>query len=111
MTMTSELRELTCEERKVARDPDALTRAPWPQGKENQPCDHRCEESKKPLATVDPSPQRRFLQVMFLNGSPRWYELDEHGWRLDVMSRELVIGKGLGRQHIPLDNVEYYRPE
>jgi hypothetical protein len=48
---------------------------------------------------------------MFLNGSERWYEIDEHGWRFDTMTRELVLGKGFARKHIPLDNVEYYSPE
>jgi hypothetical protein len=48
---------------------------------------------------------------MFLNGSERWYGIDEHGWRFDAMTRELVLGKGFARKHIPLDNVEYYSPE
>jgi hypothetical protein len=56
-------------------------------------------------------PERRFLHVVFLNGSDRWYELDTEGWRFDAMTRELVIGKGKGRKHVPLDNVEYYSPE
>lgn len=58
-----------------------------------------------------PRPPKRFLHVVFLNGSQRWYELDEHGWKLDPDHRTVVLGKGLGRKHIPLDNVEYYRPE
>lgn len=66
--------------------------------------------SVSPASEV-PTPRKRFLHVVFLNGSQRWYEIDEHGWRFDAMTRELVIGKGFGRQHIPLDNVEYYSPE
>lgn len=53
---------------------------------------------------------KRHLHVVFLNGSNRWYELDEGGWKLNEAARTLVIGKGLGRKHIPLDNVEYYSP-
>lgn len=70
---------------------------------------------KEPEATdiqaQNPKPLRKFLHVVFLNGSERWYELDAEGWRFDAMTRELVIGKGLGRKMIPLDNVEYYSPE
>lgn len=58
-----------------------------------------------------PTPKKRFLHVVFLNGSERWYQIDEHGWRFDAMTRELVLGKGNGRKHVPLDNVEYYSPE
>lgn len=63
------------------------------------------------IQVQDPKPRRRFLHVVFLNGSERWYELDTEGWRFDAMTRELVIGKGVGRKHIPLDNIEYYSPE
>lgn len=65
----------------------------------------------KDVAMTDPTPRKRFLHVVFLNGSERWYELDGEGWKLDVMSRLIRIGKGLGRKNIPLDNVEYYSPE
>ena len=61
--------------------------------------------------TSEEEPRRRFLHVVFLNGSERWYELNAEGWRFDAMTREIVIGKGVGRQHVPLDNVEYYSPE
>lgn len=32
-------------------------------------------------------------------------------WRMDQQHRELVIGRGMGRIHVPLDNVLYYSPE
>lgn len=53
---------------------------------------------------------RRFVHVVFLNGSERWYELDEGGWKIDNQHRAIVIGKGRGRKHIPFDNIEYYSP-
>lgn len=46
------LRQLTCEERIESIDPDASTSAPWPEGRENDPCTHRCEED---LDDYDPS--------------------------------------------------------
>lgn len=58
-----------------------------------------------------PTPPKKHLHVVFLNGSERWYSLDEHGWRLLPSDRMLRIGKGVGRKMIPLDNVEYYSPE
>lgn len=70
----------------------------------------KIRDDKAKVAEV-PTPSRRFLHVVFLNGSERWYELDTEGWRFDAMTRELIIGKGKGRKHIPLDNVEYYSPE
>lgn len=69
------------------------------------------KELKLTDAQVDPTPAKRFLHVVFINGSNRWYEIDTTGWKLDAMTRELIVGKGVGRKHIPLDNVEYYSPE
>lgn len=68
--------------------------------------------SDAPASSASPAADRpRFLHVVFLNGNQRWYQLDSHGWRLDSDHRTVVVGKGLGRKHIPLDNVEYYSPE
>jgi hypothetical protein len=33
------------------------------------------------------------------------------GWKIDPPSRTLQIGKGVGRVHVPLDNVRYYSPQ
>jgi hypothetical protein len=41
---------------------------------------------------------------------PSYFQVDT-SWRLDQQHRELVIGKGMGRIHVPLDNVLYYSPE
>lgn len=43
---------------------------------------------------------------------PSYFPIAPGGsWRLDCQHRELIIGKGMGRIHVPLDNVLYYSPE
>lgn len=41
---------------------------------------------------------------------PKYYKVSkaEDGWRIDTDIRHLVIGRGMGRIMIPLDNVESY---
>jgi hypothetical protein len=40
--------------------------------------------------------------------SPSFYTVPPTGWRIDCDTRHLVIGKGLPRKMIPLDNVLSY---
>lgn len=43
---------------------------------------------------------------------PSYFQVTaEQGWRIDTQHREIIIGKGMGRIHVPLDNVMYYSPE
>jgi hypothetical protein len=43
---------------------------------------------------------------------PSYFQVvSNQGWRLDCQHRELIIGSGMGRIHVPLDNVLYYSPE
>jgi hypothetical protein len=57
---------------------------------------------------------RRVQIVVWFLGQdlPRYFPVPkDEGWRFDTNHRELVIGKGMGRTHVPLDNVAYYSPE
>lgn len=43
---------------------------------------------------------------------PSYFQVPEkQGWRIDTQHRQIIIGKDMGRIHIPLDNVLYYSPE
>lgn len=47
--------------------------------------------------------------VSYFNGTYRYYPVPpEQGWKLDTMNRCLVIGRGVPRTWIPLDNVASY---
>lgn len=40
--------------------------------------------------------------------TPSYYVIPETGWRIDGETRQIVIGKGMPRKMIPLDNVLSY---
>jgi hypothetical protein len=43
---------------------------------------------------------------------PSYFQVTANqGWRIDTQHREIIIGTGMGRIHVPLDNVMYYSPE
>ncbi|MEU7771243.1 hypothetical protein AB0C44_07945 [Micromonospora taraxaci] len=50
------------------------------------------------------------LAVEHFDHQTRYYPANG-GWRIDAASRCIVIGKGLPRTHIPLDNVVAWRVE
>lgn len=63
-------------------------------------------EEPVPVAT----PFRRVQLVVWHRGShtAAYYTVPETGWRIDCETRHLVLGKGLPRKLIPLDNVLSY---
>lgn len=75
--------------------------------------------SEEELAEVEvgstpakPKPNRVQIHVTLLDGTQRWYPVgDGEGWKIDSTSRCLIIGKGLGRTYVPLDNVDCFSPE
>jgi hypothetical protein len=61
--------------------------------------------------TTMTSDSRIQLQVTMMDGSIRFYSVEPgKGWKIDATSRCLIVGKGLGRIYIPLDNVESFSP-
>lgn len=57
---------------------------------------------------------RRVQIVVWYLGQdrPNYFTVpDGESWRFDTQHREIVIGKGMGRIHVPLDNVTHYSPE
>lgn len=43
---------------------------------------------------------------------PLYYQIPaDQGWRIDTLHRQIVVGKGLPRTMIPLDNVLSYSIE
>lgn len=52
------------------------------------------------------------VRVTYRDGTDAYYPVPPtEGWRLDTRTRELVIGKGVPRTHVPLDAVWCYAPE
>lgn len=52
------------------------------------------------------------IHTTLLDGTQRFYLVPpEDGWKIDATSRCLIIGKGMGRIYVPLDNVESFSPE
>lgn len=52
------------------------------------------------------------LSVLFLDNQRNWYQLGEgRGWRIDPVHRAIVIGRGIERIIIPLDNVRLFEFE
>jgi hypothetical protein len=45
------------------------------------------------------------LQVLHTDGTYTYYQINNRGWRIDVPSRLLVVGRGLERTIVPLDTV------
>lgn len=67
------------------------------------------EEPEKVAVAGEPDVH---LRVTHMNGTSTVHPVsDGDGWRVDTWTRSLVIGRGLGRVHIPLDNVASYSPE
>lgn len=56
-------------------------------------------------------PRDVHLVVSYLNGQIRYFSVGEDGWRFDTRTRELVIGRGVPRTHVPLDTVSDYAIE
>lgn len=58
---------------------------------------------------------RMQLVVQLLNGTTRYYPLTEGDqrkyWKIDPTYRTLVIGKGVGRMILPLENIESISPQ
>jgi hypothetical protein len=50
------------------------------------------------------------IAVYYLDDTTRWYPVNEQ-WRVDTVRREIVIGRGIPRTHIPLDTVRAYHVE
>lgn len=56
-----------------------------------------------------PKPRKLHLAVQFKNGENGYFPVSSaRGWRINSASREIIVGKGVPRTHIPLDNVLYY---
>lgn len=66
--------------------------------------------SEPELAEFEP-PKHVALEIELLDGTKRWYNIRTgQGWKIDPTTRCLIINKGLGRIHVPLDNVCYFSP-
>ena len=48
------------------------------------------------------------LVVTYNDNKIMYYPLPETGWRIDSASRCLILGKGLPRTYIPLDQVRSF---
>lgn len=58
----------------------------------------------------EPKPKRVQIVVAFTDGELGYFPVDnDQGWK--VRRGEIVVGKGLGRTHIPLSGVKYYMPQ
>lgn len=52
------------------------------------------------------------LRVVYLDQTTLYFPIPERqGWRIDAGLRLLIVGRGLGREEIPLDRVAYFSPE
>jgi hypothetical protein len=54
------------------------------------------------------APRGVHLAVSYHSGQTRYFPVGEDGWRFDTSTRELVIGRGVPRTHVPLDTVAHY---
>lgn len=91
---------------------------PWPSDDHTVPFDGGCEVAAAPGESWTPRghettfPCHVHVRVTYRDGTDAYYPVpDDQGWRIDPRTREVVIGKGLGRTHIPLDVVWSYSPE
>jgi hypothetical protein len=49
------------------------------------------------------------IEVQYADGQRGYYHVPEDtGWRVDPAARCLVVGHGVPRKHIPLDNVQFF---
>lgn len=49
------------------------------------------------------------IQVTYMSHQQGYFPIDpDEGWRVDPASRCLVVGHGVPRIHVPLDNVMYF---
>jgi hypothetical protein len=49
------------------------------------------------------------LAVTYRNDVTRWFPVPpDEGWHIDKTDRKIVVGRGVPRTEIPLDNVFYY---
>lgn len=52
------------------------------------------------------------LVVSFKGHRTRYFPVPpDQGWKVDADSRQIIVGTGVPRTHIPLDNVLYYSIE
>lgn len=51
------------------------------------------------------------IVVEYLDHSRCYFRVDDVGWRFDATLRQLIIGRGVPRQQVPLDNVRHYTIE
>lgn len=50
-----------------------------------------------------------YLVITFKDGQEASFKLDSNrGWRIATESRQIIIGRGVPRTMVPLDNVLYY---
>lgn len=61
------------------------------------------------MTEVEPKKRRIQVEVLLLNGTYRFYPANG-GWKIDTTYRTLVIGKGINRYIIPLENIDYFGP-
>jgi hypothetical protein len=54
------------------------------------------------------APRGVHLAVSYHGEQTRYFPVGEDGWRFDTSTRELVIGRGVPRTHVPLDTVAHY---
>lgn len=58
--------------------------------------------------TAVPKPSRKQLEVLHLDGVYTYHGIGpDMPWKFDVPNKTLLIGKGVGRVMVPLDNVRY----
>jgi hypothetical protein len=48
------------------------------------------------------------LVVSYFNGQTGYYTVPDSGWKVEPSNRQIIIGKGVPRKFIPLDNVACY---
>jgi hypothetical protein len=85
-------------------------------------CDEEAERLKKawqeamhrggPLMVIPEAPElkqtRVQLHIILLNEGHLYFPQLENGWKVDAASRCIIVGKGVPRYQIPLDNVAYF---
>lgn len=70
------------------------------------------ESAWRPSGHETTFPCQVHVRVTYRDGTDAYYPVPaDEGWTINTVRREVVIGKGLGRIHVPLDVVWSYSPE
>lgn len=61
---------------------------------------------------LEPEAPRIQIAVYYLDDTTRWYPVPVgQGWQIDNVNRQIIVGRGVPRMHIPLDVVRAFNVE